>query len=855
MAVFSCDDCDMNTNSPGRIISALILVLSGSALAERQPVLPQIEVPHDYYYREMYLPQLTTGPSTLAWSPDGTELVYSMQGSLWRQAIGSGVARQLTASSGYDYQPDWSPDGERIVFTRYDGKAMELQVLELASGEVTPLTSGGDVNTEPRWSPDGERIAFVSTAETGRFHIRTGRVEEDFESEMLVESRKSEIERYYYSSWDHQLSPSWSPDGNAILYVSNPETPYGTGGIWKLSLDEGAQPELVHREETTWKARPDWAPDSPRVVYASYLGRQWHQLWVTTIGGSAEPFPLTYGDFDVTAPRWSPDGSRIAYVTNAGGGLSIRVQDWVGGRITELDISERVYLQPVGEFTVSIRDGRGRETPARVSVVASDGRAYAPESAWMHADDSFDRGVYRTEPHYFHSGGNSTMTLPAGPATVTVWHGLEHGIENREVRIPAGGARVLEIRLDRLQLPEAFRDWQSGDVHVHMNYGGTYRNTPARLAKQAAAEDLDIVFNLIVNKEQRVPDIAYFSPVPDSASTDEVTLLHAQEFHTSFWGHQGLLGLDSHLLIPDYAAYPETAAASLYPDNATIAELAREQGALIGYVHPFLSPPPDPATDEKLTNALPVDAALGLVDYYEVVGFADHRASAEVWYRLMNCGLRIAAAGGTDAMANYASLRGPVGVNRTYVRVDGEPADPKARHAAWLAGLDAGHSFATNGPLLGFTVDGQSPGSEIALSGTGDVFYKGYLRSSVPVDHLEIVMNGKVLDTISLKEDRTRADFEGYVRVLESGWLTLRAWNESSHPMIFDLYPYATTTPVWITVEGAAPRSPEDAAYFIDWIERLREAASAHPDYNNPRERSLVLERLDLATQRFEACR
>ena len=50
-----------------------------------------------------------------------------------------------------------------------------------------------------------------------------------------------------------------------------------------------------------------------------------------------------------------------------------------------------------------------------------------------------------------------------------------------------------------------------------MNYGGAYRNTPKNLVAQAAAENLSIVEDLIVNKEQRIPDIAYFSlelPMP-----------------------------------------------------------------------------------------------------------------------------------------------------------------------------------------------------------------------------------------------------------------------------------------------------------------------------------------------------
>src|SRR5271170_66674 len=93
-----------------RILLLAGLAVSALSHAERLPVLEQIDLPHPYYFREMYLPQLTSGPSSLAWSPDSGELIYSMAGSLWRQKISSGAAQQLTAAA-YDYQPDWSPDG------------------------------------------------------------------------------------------------------------------------------------------------------------------------------------------------------------------------------------------------------------------------------------------------------------------------------------------------------------------------------------------------------------------------------------------------------------------------------------------------------------------------------------------------------------------------------------------------------------------------------------------------------------------------------------------------------------------------------------------------------------------------
>ncbi|HEX9852762.1 MAG TPA: CehA/McbA family metallohydrolase, partial [Woeseiaceae bacterium] len=767
------------------------------------------------------------------------------------------TARQVTNGPGYDYQPDWSSDGNHIVFVRYNRDAMELHALEVDTGMVYQLTANGAVNVEPRWSPDGVELAYVSTEGDGRFHVRVGEiVNSKLESRRLVKARKSGVQRYYYGEWDHQISPSWSPKGDELIYVANQEIPYGTGVIWRHSLAKGAKPVLARKEETTWKARPDWSPDGKRFVYASYLGRQWHQLWISAFGSRAEPFPLSYGNFDITSPRWSPDAKRIAYISNRPGNTTIWIQDLIGGKQRELVISEKQYKVPVGQLNLILQGVAGESVAARVSVVASDGRSYAPDNAWMHADDSYDRELASFETRYFHANGTVRLTLPAGPAYVTVWRGLEYLPMRRGIDIMERQKVDLNIAPESLLLPAGWENWESGDVHVHMNYGGTYLNTPDRLIRQAEAEDLDVVFNLIVNKEQRVPDIASFSPEPDAFSNDRVLLTHTQEFHTGYWGHLGLLGLREHLLMPDYSAYPGTGAASLFPDNATVSDMARQQGGLVGYVHPFGAPAPEPATDASLTNALPIDVALGKVDYYEVVGFADHRASAGVWYRLLNTGFRVAAAGGTDAMANYASLRGPVGVNRTYVHRTAPLADPAARRDLWLAGLRAGKSMATNGPLVGVTVNGVGPGAEIRLdAGEHDLAISAFLRSIVPVDRLEVVWNGEVVQTIPTDMTRRRADFSGSIKVNGSGWLLLRAWNDRSHPDVFDIYPYATTSPVYVTVDGKGLRSTDDADYFIAWINRVRESAEAHPDYNSTAEREIVLANIDRAIQVFQTRR
>ena len=222
----------------------------------------------------------------------------------------------------------------------------------------------------------------------------------------------------------------------------------------------------------------------------------------------------------------------------------------------------------------------------------------------------------------------------------------------------------------------------------------------------------------------------------------------------------------------------------------------------------------------------------------------------------MNCGMQVAAAGGTDAMANYASLRGPVGINRTYVNVPGISADPSERRDQWLDGLKDGRTIATNGPLIGLTVNGRGPGEQVTLDeGSHEISFDGFLRSIVPIDHLELVMNGEVVRTFDLDDSGTTADLSGTVPFDQSGWLLLRAWNNGAHPLIFDLYPYATTTPVFISIGNKVPRSSKDAEYFIAWIERIRESVTAHSDFNNDDERDAILANLDEARQRFEACR
>ncbi len=842
-----------------RTLGVVCVALTWMAIpagAQRQPVLPQIDEPHPYYYRELYLPQLTNGPSSLSWGPDSKELIYSMAGSLWRQKLDSKEATQLTDGPGYDYQPDWSPDGKSIVYVSYQKETMELWLLDLGSWKTRQLTNGGAVNVEPRWSPDGKRIVWVSTQYNKRFHVFAADVANGELKNVarLTGETKSSLPRYYYSAYDMEINPVWTRDGKEILFVSNRGHIYGTGGFWRMKAEPGAEAREIHYEETSWKARPDFSPDGSRMVYSSYLGRQWHNLWLMPANGG-DAFPLTYRDWDETNVRWSPDGSALASISNRKGSTVIHWQQFGGEAGRDLEIQGRKYRQPRYRVVVGIANKEGQPDSGRVSVTDAAGQFYCPDDAWIHADDGYDPTKQPFENHYFYTdeSGTAHLDLPSGKYTIEVMSGFEFRPYRKQVEILAGQIATVEAVLEPLDFNNGEGAWVASDLHVHMNYAGTYRDDPGHLVEQGAGEGLKVIHELTVNKEQRFPDIPFvkFGPGNDAAADPDVMVVQGQEFHTSYWGHRGVLRLKEHLLLPGYAGYPNTAAASLYPMNADVYDMAHAQGALVGAVHPF-DEVPDPFAKpaQKITDELPVDVALGKLDYMEIVGFSDHKSTAAVWYKLLNLGFKLPAGGGTDATADYAApIRGQVGFDRAYVWTPGWPTN----FEKWMDNLKAGRTFATNGPLVEFKLGGEMVGGELKFDAAqAAVPFTAKLRSFVPVDHLEVVCNGKVAQELKLNEARDTADVAGMIPLSQSGWCVLRAWSNKAEYPVMDNYAYATTSAVYVTIGRKRAYSREDAEYFKAWIDRTIEVTENYPDWNSAAEKELVMKRLRNARGVYE---
>ena len=622
-----------------------------------------------------------------------------------------------------------------------------------------------------------------------------------------------------------------------------------------MKAEPGAEAREIHYEETSWKARPDVSPDGSRIAYSSYQGRQWQNVWVMPASGE-NPFAVTYGNWDDTNVRWSPSGQELAYITNKSGETAIRWRtiNTIPVREGELNTRNRKYKRP--HFALKYRID---VEYARVSITGPDGRSYIPESGTIYADDGYDRKERSMERHYFYSADarGGTVMVPEGRYTVEISQGFGRKPFRRELEVRGGQNNELAAELPPIGFEALLGGkWVAGDMHEHMNYGGTYRMDVAALEPIVKGEGIAVVNQLTVNKEQRFPDIGLYDGTESAMAGNSVSgkgfeFVLGQEFHTSYWGHRGILHLGNELILPGYAGYPQTAASSLFPMNADMYAMAHEKGALVGAVHPF-DEVPDPFAKpaQRITDEVPVDVALGALDYMEIVGFSDHKSTAAVWYRLLNLGFRLPAGGGTDSMPNYAApIRGQIGADRGYAWT----ADWPTKSEEWFAGIQNGKTFASNGPLVDFELGGQGVGGALQFDqAQAAVPFTARMRSFVPVDHVEVVCNGQVVRELALNETRDSVEASGTIPLKESGWCVLRAWSDTAHYPVMDAYEYATTSPIYITVNGKRPYRREDAEYFEAWIDLVTEATESYPDWNSPVEKLYVLGRLRDARKVYE---
>jgi TolB protein len=368
------------------------------------------------------------------------------------------------------------------------------------------------------------------------------------------------------------------------------------------------------------------------------------------------------------------------------------------------------------------------------------------------------------------------------------------------------------------------------------------------------AEDQDVVNEQIANKDNRVLDHQLFvkGGGPHPLSRPDRLLVVGQEYRPPFYGHVSFFGLKDHLISPYTTGYEGTAIESLYPSNTDMLRKARAQGATVGYVHAFKGES-DPLLAEDLGQAkgFVVDAALGTTDTIEWSEAA--RAAFFPWYATINCGLRVAAAGGEDSITSlhFSKL---VGSFRTYVHTGVHTGARGLEMRAWFDGLRQGKSFVTNGPLLELTINGAMPGEEVRLpAGGGSVELEARLRSIVPLEKVFLVGNGRVIEELQLEAGRRTLHSKKPLKVLQSGWYHLRAEGKPGERYPLDAaYALAFTNPIWITVGEQPVRSKAAAEYCLQWIDKLKALAEAWPGWRSQREKDHVYAQFEEARRVYQ---
>jgi serine/threonine protein kinase len=358
-----------------------------------------------------------------AWSQDGKEFVYAEGNSLYRVGPDGGKSRKIVsiAEGGHPFWPRWSPDGSRLRFSAVtDNNRRSLWEVSADGTNLHPLFSGW--NNPPTeccgsWTTDGKYFLFTSRRsgvdniwavreETSLFRkvskepvqLTTGPtstfsplVGPDGKRVFVVTAQvRGELVRY--NSTSHQFLPylfgisamsvNFSADGKWVVYTAYPE-----GTLWRSKVDGSERGQLTFPPMSVMQAR--WSPDGTRIAFMGRKpGEPFSVYVIPARGGSAEqPVP---GDHLGADPNWSPDGNLLLFgryaaeVAPGASTLDLKIVDLRTHEISKVPGSEELVTALVARRTsdssLAARwqgvDAFRRQNP-EVVLLGEDGRELA----------------------------------------------------------------------------------------------------------------------------------------------------------------------------------------------------------------------------------------------------------------------------------------------------------------------------------------------------------------------------------------------------------------------------------------------------------------------------------------------
>ncbi len=527
--------------------------------------------------------------------------------------------------------------------------------------------------------------------------------------------------------------------------------------------------------------------------------------------GEFDDSPTTVASVDLTASvdaTLTVDGSEIDVRQLLNEGEAISENGEASARVLT---SERTWVH--GKI---IDSSTGKPTAARVHFRSPDGRYFPPYGHTHEVNDNWfeDYGadLLLGDTPYAYIDGTFQGELPVGDVYVEISKGFEFEPIRRKINITSG-QRELEISIDRnSNLRKS--GWITADTHTHFL-------TPETAHLEAAAEDINVINLLSAQWGDLYTNVGDLTGKVSGSSSEETIVWVGSENRQHFMGHISLMGATGSPIFPmstsgpteGYIGDPTVRAMSEWADEA------HEKGGLVIVPHfPFPH------------SEVIAEVVLGKVDGLEIRDF--HVSSMDTfavheWYRLMSCGYRVPAVGGTDKM----SAGMPVGGVRTYAYI----GDRELSHDSWSDAIRAGRTYTTSGPLMDFTVEGLRPGDELNLPESGgSVQVTATATCAMPINKLEIVFNGKVIAQAVSKEGNKILAIDEKLDLSGSGWIVARAVSDHVAWHVWPVNFAAHTSAVYVKAGTTKVFDAALGEYLIttmqggvEWLDTLATRADA----------------------------
>lgn len=175
-------------------------------------------------------------------------------------ADGTGETR-LTDNPGFDLEPAWSPDGQRVVFTSHrDGDELELYTVRLDGTGLTRLTTNTVAEFSPHWSPDGTRIVVSRGTEADRGAL-----------DLYVLNRDGTTQMRLTDTRFQEFVPRWSPEGGQIAFIADTVIALQVGSVIlrAIAIVEagGSARELLTPFSSAEMVGLTWSRDGTKIIF------------------------------------------------------------------------------------------------------------------------------------------------------------------------------------------------------------------------------------------------------------------------------------------------------------------------------------------------------------------------------------------------------------------------------------------------------------------------------------------------------------------------------------------------------------------------------------------------------------